>query len=206
MKLKNSVISFLFVLLVPAVASSAVEIGTIGIRAGASVSHMRHDSYRGSSESITGFIGGAFVNIAVSNKLIIQPSISYAQRGGVYHDLADMLWGGQARVDELVINRDYLELPVLFRYNFQANDSLWPSLVFGPVGSWVLTSELLEEGGPYPDESGGFDVSMQLGLGLVQQYSGIELSLDVSYRRAMTDSDTWGFKADGFDIILGVGF
>jgi len=206
MNVKSAVVFTLFVLLVPTLASSAVEIDSIGVKAGVTVSQMRHSSYRGSSESVTGFVGGPFVNVAVSNSIVIQPSVIYAQRGGVYHDLSDMLWGGLAEVDELTISRDYLELPLLLRYNFQSNDLVSPSLVFGPVGSWVLASEILEDGVPYPDESGEFDISVLLGLGLMRKFDGVEFSLDISYRRALTGSGYSDFKADGIDLMLGVGF
>ncbi len=104
---------------------------------GYTASHMRAGpSQYERSDLHSGFVGGPIINIVLSPSFICQPAVVFAQRGGTYRDLPEMLWGGQAVVDELRLSRDYLELPILFHYRFAQDSQFSPSLIGGLVWGW----------------------------------------------------------------------
>lgn len=88
----------------------------VGIKAGFCRSQMRLEggSYASSSWR-RGLTVGAAARFRLSPRLAVEPGLVYAQRGGTYHDLPSMLWGGLAEVDVFEVERNYLELPVLLR-------------------------------------------------------------------------------------------
>lgn len=192
-------------------ASGAVLIDRVGVMAGVSLSQMRYGNPTyGLSDWRAGVVGGPFLLVNVSNRIAVQPAIVFAQRGGTYRDLSSMLWGGEALVDEFSVKRHYLELPVLFRYRIWTESELAPSLILGPACGWVLSSENLEDGEAYPDQSGKHDLAVVVGLGIARMAEGASIGVDITYRRALTGladgMSADAFRADGVDVVISVGF
>lgn len=210
------------VLAVAATAAGAATFEGIGIRIGATASHMRLDGPGyGSSEANTGIVIGSFADIALSPSLVFQPALVFVRRGGIYHDLPSSLDNTQDEADELVLQRDYLELPLLLRYNGPWHEKLPLTLIAGPSLGLVLAYEVEEDGldltrpvtedGVEIDrEPGGYDLALVLGAGFTHTLRGRQLTLDAVYRMASdgtsTDAPGSSFAADGIDVTLGLRF
>ncbi len=209
-------------LVVAATVAGAAPFEGVGIKVGATSSHMHLDGMTyGSSESAAGFVIGPFVDVALSPSLVFQPALVFVRRGGTYHDLPSSLDNTQDEADELAFRRDYLELPLLLRYRGPWRSKLPLTLIAGPSLGWVLAYEVEEDGSdltrPINEdglelsrESGGYDLAVVLGAGLTGAPWGRQWTLDVVYRMATdgTSSDAAGssFKADGIDVTLGLRF
>ncbi len=135
--------------------------------------------------------------------------------------MSSSLTNTEVEADELVLRRDYLELPLLLRYNGPWHEKLPLTLIAGPSLGRVLAydveedgqdlTRLVTEGGVEIDrESGGYDLSLVLGAGFTHTLRGRQLTLDAVYRMASdgTSSDAPGssFAADGIDVTLGLRF
>lgn len=210
------------VLALAATAAGAAQFEGIGIKVGATSSHMRLDGPGyGSSKANTGLVIGSFADVALSASVVFQPALVFVRRGGTYHDLSSSLTNTQVGADELVLRRDYLELPLLLRYNGPWRHALPLNLIAGPSLGWVLayeveedgqdlTRQVTEDGVELDRESGGYDLSLILGAGFTHSLWGRPLTLDAVYRMASdgTSSDAPGssFVADGIDVTLGLRF
>ncbi|MBK7771222.1 MAG: hypothetical protein IPI48_12075 [bacterium] len=100
------------VLALAATAAGAAQFEGIGIKVGATSSHMRLDGPGyGSSKANTGLVIGSFADVALSASVVFQPALVFVRRGGTYHDLSSSLTNTQVGADELVLRRDYLNCP-----------------------------------------------------------------------------------------------
>lgn len=102
----------------------------------------------------TGFTIGAAVNIALSERFSLQPELSYVRKGTQTHystntqetvagvERVDRTWG------EGKVTLEYLELPVLARYNFPAQGKIAKFFVVaGPVVSMGLGGQVRSDAG-----------------------------------------------------------
>lgn len=205
--LRNGTLAFLFVVLV----GLPSEPLALGLKAGVNSSHVGFGSgaYE-QSESVTGFIGGAYHDFTVSETVTFRPSLLVARRGGVYRDLVSMLWGGEATVDELRFRRDYLELPLVLRYSPLGSRRISPFVAAGLMWSIVLTSEVSEDGAVYPNHAGKSDSAYVVSIGSAVNGFGREIEMEFMYRFAedgpSTDEVTGFFRSEGFAVMVGVEF
>ncbi len=204
-----------------ATTASAAQVDGIGIKVGVTSSHMHlGDAAYQSSGSATGLVVGPFADVALSRSIAFQPALVFVRRGGTFRDLPSSLTGTLGEIQELVLRRDYLELPLLLRYNSSWSHAFSPSLIAGPAIGWVLAYKVEEDGRDLtqqftenrllPRKGGGFDFALVLGVGITRVQGGRKFTLDAVYRMASdgTRSEAVGsaFDADGIDVTLGVRF
>ena len=205
-----------------AASTCAAQGVRFGVKVGATVSHMHSDSadYE-SSESATGIVAGPFAELSLSRAMTFQPALVFARHGGTFRNLSASLTGSLQAVDELNLQRDYLEAQALFRYCGPWRDSLPLSLIAGPAIGWVLDYEVLEDGTPIDERfnedgaalsrsSSGYDLALLAGAGFQHVLWGRQCSLDLVYRLA-SDGPSGkavgsSFKADGLNVTFGVRF
>jgi len=74
--------------------------------------------------SLTGFLGGVFIDVPLGNSVMLEPEAYYIGKGAKY-SLAETGASGDVTLDV-----EYIEIPVLLRYNFKADGG--PYVLIGP--------------------------------------------------------------------------
>ncbi|MCK9996530.1 MAG: PorT family protein [Candidatus Krumholzibacteria bacterium] len=122
---------FLILVLTLAFAVAANAEGTVfGIKAGVNFANISGDD-TDDLNSLTGFAGGGFVDIAMSPTISIQPEIFYSQKGAKFNEEGT----------EISVKLDYIDVPVLFKYTM-AGENARPYFLFGPSIGFSINSEL----------------------------------------------------------------
>ncbi len=111
--------------------SSAFAVGPLGglgagIKAGLNYSDIVASDINSSAR--LGFIGGAYISIPLG-KLKLQPEFLYAMRGYEVDTL------------DVTIELDYIEVPVLLRYDFASVAGSGPYVYAGPSFSFLQTAK-----------------------------------------------------------------
>lgn len=201
--------------------AGAVQLDGIGLKAGITNArlHAGDGAYQ-NPESTTDWMAGPFADVSLSRSVIFQPALVLVRRGGTFHDLPSSLTGTLGEIDELVVRRDYLELPLLLRWQLPVPAGFAVSLIAGPAVGWVVAYKVEEDGAdvtqPFSDEGpllrprGGYDLALVLGVGLSRAQCGRQFSLDAVHRMASEGTRSTaiasGFEADSVDVTLGVRF
>lgn len=92
---------------------------------------------------------GLYYDGPLKNKIRLRVELNYSQKGTKFkHDGVVTIYDGW---DEYVFNveqkiveqMNYLELPILLRYNFLKNNSgITPYILLGPTVGWLMTSKI----------------------------------------------------------------
>lgn len=85
---------------------AAQEKATVGFLAGASFTTLTGTDSSVSTSSSTGFAGGVYLGIPVARSLVLEPEVLYANKGAGIEGTGETL------------NLNYIEIPVLLRYQF----------------------------------------------------------------------------------------
>jgi hypothetical protein len=170
------------IILLPGVAKSAQEVTTgvtgKGFKLGFTIASINtaYDELNDFLDSRVGFTGGAFLTYNLSRQFAVQPEILYAYKGAEKNIFfVDPYWF-----------TDYLEFPVLLKYDLVPAGPFHPNLFVGPAISVLLKSEV-----GYSDRS--LDVSdgtKSLDVGLVFG-GGIDykrVTLDVRYTLGLANT------------------
>ncbi len=157
-------IKFLILIAVFTVGNQAMAQGVgLGLKVGANFANQSITD--ASTESITGFHGGAYVVLAFSEKWAIQPELFFSSQGSEIPEF-----------DE-IINLDYFTIPVLLRYK-PAN---FLSFEAGPQISTLL-SAVDKSGDSIKEEVKNSDFGLALGTTVY-----LPLGLNAGFRYV------WGF-------------
>lgn len=109
-------------------------------------------------DSRTGFSGGAYLTYSFSHQFAVQPEILYVSKGAA-KDLFifDAHW-----------NIDYLEVPVLLKFNIAPDRPVRPNLFVGPAMSVLLSSSfhVINESYDVKDGMKSMDVGLVFGGGV----------------------------------------
>lgn len=150
----------------------------------------------------TGIMAGAYLNLPISNSPVsIQPEVLYTQKGFESGDNTYQL--------------DYVEVPVLARFDFITNSGLRPHVYFGPYIGFNVNAEIdgEDEGTLFPDDSqtnidditNDTDFGVSVGAGL--DFGRFDLG--VRYNAGLTevfDADDMTAKNGVLSIVGGIGF
>ncbi len=167
---------------------------------------------------LTTRVQGIYADIKLG-PISIQPELLLTRRGtsAVVDEEAE----GTSR---LVGKLDYLELPILAKYSFQAGP-VRPCVFAGPSFSYLLKARYGTEFS-YSDDSGtdgGYyqdfrsylnktEIGAIGGIGVEYQLSRVILTLEARYRLGLTDmnksflSEEASFKARDLSVMVGIGF
>lgn len=124
--MKKLLFSLCLLLTVSVVTNQANAQTGFGIRGGVNFANLNNTD--GDFDSRTGFMGGVYFTIPVQNSpVVIQPEVLYTQKG--------------YEVGEGAVKLDYIEIPVLAKFNFITNGMLTPNVYFGPAIGFNVSAE-----------------------------------------------------------------
>ena len=172
-------------------AQSSMKIGAL---AGVDFTNLTGDDVSDLS-SKTGFIGGLYVGFPMGKSIVLEPEVLYVNKGAKDNSVSP--------TQTLGIN--YIEIPVLVRYNFKADGG--PFILLGPsVG--FSTSCTFSNGAASADCKGlGADVQTTysgiVGLGFQKGRFGLEGRYDFDFGDAFKDLMA---KNTAGEILARVGF
>lgn len=104
---------------------------SIGAKIGANLANLE-DAEVADSDARTGLIGGGFLRFGFGSAFSIQPELMYSPKGAKRLDVDAP---GGASVG---LQLDYVQIPVLLRYDFQF-DPFRPYLIAGPYGAFEVS-------------------------------------------------------------------
>jgi len=188
---------FLILILTLAFAVAANAEGTaFGIKAGVNFASIAGDD-TDDLNSLTGFVGGGFVDIPMSPTLSIQPEVFYSQKGAKYEELGT----------DVSIKLDYIDIPVLLKFTM-AGESARPYFLFGPSIGFSASSKVSANGQSMDlDGVASTDFGLVFGIGvnfqkfLIEGRYGLGLS-DINDDETVTQSN----NNTAFQLMLGYGF
>lgn len=175
---------------------------TIGIRAGVNFNAFYDANF--STKSYTGYSAGFFANYHIPNSQWgIQPEVLYSRKG--------------AGSNKGKLQLDYIEVPVLARYNFRRDKPLQPFVYAGPYIGFLVHSDL-----PYrpvyfraPSEPDTFplyngdkknmDGGIVVGGGISIGNINVGLRYEIGFNEVSDDEDE-SAKNGAFSIIIGTNF
>jgi len=189
------------VVLMLAVTVSAQSQVKFGIKAGANMATMSGDGWDDletlrsvsvEKKYLMGMAGGLFVELPLGTGVVsLQPEVLYVMKGAK----AEVTEDGETYTEKL--KNDYLEVPVLIKYNFTTAGSAKPFMFVGPVAAFNIASKIQVEDPPATDSTlGDFDIdnaksldfglTIGAGLGLAMGQSG-KLTFDLRYTIGLGD-------------------
>lgn len=150
--------------------------------------------------SNTGFMGGFYVQYSIANSpIVIQPEILYSQKGAEY----------ESQAGTVTANLNYIEIPVLAKFNYVLDGPLTPYVAAGPYVGFLISSSQ-EASGKIPaeglnDEFKTVDFGVAVGAGINYK----RFNLGVRYDAGLTtvfDADDASAKNGNIAIIAGYSF
>ena len=170
-----------------------------GIRGG--VNFANFNDIDGDTESRTGLMGGIYTSFLIPNSPVaIQPEVLYTQKG--------------AESGDNTFELDYIEIPVLARFDFITDGGITPHVYFGPYLGFNVSAEYDGNNDDDPifgdaetnieDQVNSTDVGVVVGGGL----DFGRVNLGVRYGAGLTEvfEDGGSAKNGVFSVIAGIGF
>ncbi len=125
--MKKLLFIFSAIFLIGITTQQANAQNNFGIRGGVNFANL--NDTEGDVDSRTGFMLGAYMNFPVSNSPVsIQPEVLYTQKGYEQGNTTTKL--------------DYIEVPVLARFDFITDSGLLPFVYFGPYVGIKVNAEV----------------------------------------------------------------
>lgn len=186
--MKKLLFLFSLLLAVGVVANQAQAQTSFGIRGGVNIANLNDTD--ADTDSRTGLHAGLYFNFPVTNSPVsIQPEVLYTQKG--------------YEVGDDPVKLDYIEIPVLAKFDFITDGSITPNVYFGPSVGFNVNAED-EIGGDIEDSVKGTEFGVVVGGGL-----GFgRLDLGVRYGAGLTEVfENGGSAKNGvFSVTAGIGF
>lgn len=185
---------------------------TIGIMGGVNLAKISGNDVT-SADNRTGFLGGVFVTFHLTNTFAIQPEAIYSQRGTSENSDPNF---------DATIKMDYIDIPVLLRYDIPVVGPIRPFFLAGPAfgiqtkctigieGQGVSASADCDQFSEDPEasfESKTFDLSGVFGAGLDFRLGGHTLMVGARYQHGFSDvvKDA-SAKSRTWSVVAGLGF
>jgi hypothetical protein len=149
---------------------------TIGPKLGFTNTTAAGDDLPDDVESISGFVGGAFIKFQASPVFAVQPEILYHQKGA--------FWNPSDNTN-FKYTFEYLEIPVLLKLQLPLGETVYPFVYAGPYAAFTMSNNV--EGEFIGFEASGtedlndFDGGAVLGGGLDIQVNQLFLGFDARY-------------------------
>ncbi|MCD4820245.1 MAG: PorT family protein [Candidatus Cloacimonetes bacterium] len=194
---------FLFVLIV-LLGTSLFANGIVGkgVKLGFNFAKIDGNDVEINFDSKLGFIIGGFAIFQMTDMIFIQPELFYTMKGAKDD--------GEGYVSTISLN--YLELPVLAKFNIPIEGNLTPNLFFGPALGINLSSTHKVEYDDYDDVSDDLEDIKGMEFGLIFG-GGININkicIDARYNLGLSSiddsSDSEDVKNRVFSILLGYMF
>lgn len=137
--MKQAVAALLLVVLLSGLSQAQVG---LGVKGGVNFSTVGGADVTTSPSTLTGFVGGAYLDINIPFLLSIQPEVLYSMKG--YKEEASLTFLGNTYSMTETVTLSYLEIPVLFKYSLPV-PVLKPSLFVGPSVGILLSAKAKTE-------------------------------------------------------------
>lgn len=185
---------------------------TIGVMGGVNLAKVSGDDVDG-LDSRTGFMGGVFITFHLTNAFGIEPEALYSQRGASMDDGSGV---------DATIKMDYIDIPVLLRFDIPVVGPIRPFFVAGPAFGIQTKCSIAAEGGGVsasvdcdqfdedPEaniDNKSFDLSGVFGAGLDFRLGSRTLMVGARYQHGFSDvvKDA-SAKSRTWSIVAGIGF
>lgn len=184
---------------------------TFGVMAGVNLAKVSGDGLT-SADNRTGFLGGIFVTLHVTNSFAIQPEAIYSQKGFSDNSVPSA---------DVTAKLDYIDIPVLLRYDIPVVGPIRPFFVAGPAFGLQVKCAIEasgEEASASVDCDGlqdtevefrkkTFDLSGMFGAGLDFHLGGHTLMLGARYEHGFSDVvEDAAVKNRTWSVVAGLGF
>jgi len=151
----------------------------------------------------TGLAVGGFVDVPIAPGFSFQPEFLYSQKGAKFEDFDG---------EDVTIKYDVIQIPLLAKFNFGANDApvqgfvvAGPGLAFRTKAEidYDVTNELDED---IEDETESFEFSGIVGAGVKFGMASVEIRYDHGFTNLNSVDDNFEIKSRTFSILFGVGW
>ena len=129
----------------------------------------------GSPNTRVGFSGGGFLTYTVAREFSIQPELYFTMKGG--KRLPNT-------IDQENWDLNYLEIPLLFKFNFPTESMVSPSVFAGPQLGFPLSASYNDQ--DVMDYVKGTEFSLAFGAGLEYKLRKVSLTFDARYVLGLT--------------------
>jgi len=184
----------------------------LGVRAGLSLYSVNSELTTGmfgtassSSGYTAGFAGGLFLIIPLSDRFSFQPELLFVQKGGSEADDFtgdDDFFDDADESEEGSITLNYIELPLLARFNLPLDGEALPYVVAGPSLGYLLGADISngDEEEELADFYRSFNAGLILGAGINYRNFTADVRFDIGLTNIFDDSDLFSeFENDEFD-------
>jgi hypothetical protein len=188
--MKRIFVAALILIAALAVTVSAADAGkkmpmTAGIKAGISMANATGSDATASDadkKMKIGLAGGAFIGFEIAPQFVLQPELLFVQKGVKYEEK-----GGPGKATDKL---DYLQIPVLFKFNPHTAGKIQPTIFAGPYLALKMSAKTKIEGSADPAEDGEFDIKdglkstdfgFSFGAGIGAKMTKGELFIDARY-------------------------
>lgn len=132
-------------------------------------------------ETKMGLAGGVFLEIGLPGPISIQPEVLYVQKGAKISFAEGEITG------TLKANIDYIEIPLLLKFNLVSGGLTIPSFYAGPYFGFNTKAEFVISAAGYTetqdikDDIKNTEFGVTFGLGLTQKLGVMKLTFDARY-------------------------
>ncbi len=190
-------------------SSTFAQTLSFGPKIGYTTTTLKGNDVPDGTDPLSGLVGGVFFKYASeSNIVAFQPEILYHQKGAV-----DMEDG-----DGIKLNVDYLEVPLLLKFQIPVGETFFPHIYAGPYGAFELDNNFTAQqtlfGITFTSNDNAdvedFDYGAIVGGGFDVQLESFYLGLDARYGIGMQkilnyDGERQDVKNRNFSLMLALG-
>lgn len=156
-----------------------------GLKGGISLANIKSvpETFEGYKwETKQGLAGGAFLEIGLPGPFSLQPEVLYVQKGSkISATIEDISF-------TLKANIDYIEIPLLLKYNLISAGPIVPSIYAGPFVGFNTKAEFVMTAAGYPesredikDDIKNTEFGVAFGVGLTNKLGIVKITLDARY-------------------------
>jgi hypothetical protein len=160
--------------------ASAQKQASAGLLGGADFTTLTGLDSNASVRSSTGFAGGFYLNFPVAKSLLIEPEVLYTNKGAGIEDT------------EITLNLNYIEIPVLLRYEFTP-DNPGPFAYIGPYVGFNVKCNTVVDTLPVPcaddDVQANTVVGGAIGAGFQRGRWGFDIRYEYDFGDAIKQDD-----------------
>ena len=193
------------------------QFSSVGIKGGLNLSKLDYkDDLQGYDFTFRqGMNLGLFTEYNLSNDLLIYAEAIYSMRGTEYGLEEFTLGGITVPAHKFIQKLDYLEIPLMIRYNFLLDSKLTPNVFLGPVASFLLNEkiELIEEDISkgevgQEDQIKSTEFGIILGIGADYSLPSGKIVFDIRYHYGLTNVNNveQGSKINSSTISFNIGY
>lgn len=176
---------------------------SVGIRGGLNLASFHGDDAGGGNlvpKNRTGFSGGVFVGIRLTQNFLIQPEVLYSQKGVKY-------WISGVG-EGFTVKVDYVEIPVLLKACF-GSGGVKPSVFAGPAVAFKVRAKIvIEDEEESAEDFRGTDFGGVFGAGLDVAVGSGSFTIDGRYTLGLRTLDNFsvGIKNGVWSFSVGYTF